>query len=357
MMSRLASNVRYLMVLVFLFGCKSNSEEVNSRKGLPSFLSIDNPVHIQKLWKSSFRKQLISNGKLKAVRRSDLQFKMSETIISINVHNGMYVTEGQVLATLYHEEQDIKLEQSKIELAKAQIELQDFQLRYSRLQMDDSTQRLIANLHSGTADARLTVRQAQNDLEATLLKAPFSGKIANVNYRLYERYEIGNPFCSLIDDSKFELNFFVLETELSEIRVGQGIVLRPLLDSSSHTGKVSQINPQVNENGLVLVKALVNNSGNLVEGMNAQILIESEVPNQLVVPKSAVVQRQNQEVLFKYENGKASWVYVLVLYENTEELAVTAHPDKSGSLMAGDTVIIAGNLNLAHGSNVTIDAN
>jgi hypothetical protein len=86
-----------------------------------------------------------------------------------------------------------------------------------------------------------------------------------------------------------------------------------------------------------------------------KVKIETAVPGQLVVPKSAVVQRQNQEVLFKYTNGIAFWTYVKTGYENSTSYTVTAHPDKGGTLMAGDTVIISGNLNLAHESEVTFE--
>ncbi len=112
----------------------------------------------------------------------------------------------------------------------------------------------------------------------------------------------------------------------------------------------------VDENGLVKVKAVLKNgtSTTLMDGMNVRVFIEREVPNQLVVPRPAVVLRQNQEVLFKYTSGKAYWTYVNILDENSHSYSVIANPDKAASLVPGDTVIVEGNLNLAHETDVVI---
>ena len=77
-------------------------------------------------------------------------------------------------------------------------------------------------------------------------------------------------------------------------------------------------------------------------------------PVSLVVPKPAVVLRDNQEVLFKIVGGKAYWTYVKTLLENSDSYAVIAHPDKGATLEPGDTVIVSGNLNLAHESGVEV---
>ena len=78
-------------------------------------------------------------------------------------------------------------------------------------------------------------------------------------------------------------------------------------------------------------------------------------PNQFVVPKSAVVLRQNQEVLFKYQNGKTYWTYIKSIYENSTTYGIIADPEKSSAtLEVGDTVITSGNLNLAHDVEVDI---
>ena len=66
-----------------------------------------------------------------------------------------------------------------------------------------------------------------------------------------------------------------------------------------------------------MIKAELANPGMLMEGMNVEVVIQKEMPDKLIVPKPAVVMRQNQEVLFKYVKGKAFWTYVKTLHENS----------------------------------------
>ena len=87
--------------------------------------------------------------------------------------------------------------------------------------------------------------------------------------------------------------------------------------------------------------------------MNVKVSIKETIINQLVVPKQAVVLRQNHEVLFRYTKGSAYWTYINVLYENENQYSVEAV--EGATLEPGDTVIISNNLNLAHESEVEIE--
>ena len=73
-----------------------------------------------------------------------------------------------------------------------------------------------------------------------------------------------------------------------------------------------------------------------------------------MVPKRAVVIRDNLEVLFRYNGGKADWVYVNTLRANSESFAIEANADRGAELHEGDLIIVSGNLNLADGSKVVL---
>jgi multidrug efflux pump subunit AcrA (membrane-fusion protein) len=121
---------------------------------------------------------------------------------------------------------------------------------------------------------------------------------------------------------------------------------------------VITINPQVEKDGTILIRAQVKNDGSLLEGINVKVFIKKDIPNQFVVPKSAVVLRDNQEVLFTVKNGKAYWTYILTTLENSSSYSVIPNPDKSSaSLKPGDTIIVSNNLNLAHDSEISIKTN
>jgi hypothetical protein len=113
-------------------------------------------------------------------------------------------------------------------------------------------------------------------------------------------------------------------------------------DSTIITGYITQINPQVDENGMVKVKASFSNTGKLIDGMNVKVLIKKPVPDRLVVPKEALVIRQGKDVIFVRQDSLAIWKYVTIEFENSTSISV-----KEG-LEPGDLVIVSGNINLAH---------
>jgi hypothetical protein len=103
-----------------------------------------------------------------------------------------------------------------------------------------------------------------------------------------------------------------------------------------------------------LVEAEITNNGTFIDGMNVKLLIEKELPARLVVPKSAVVMRDNEEVLFRYRDGKAHWTYVNTLMDNSSQYVVVANTERGADLQAGDIIIITGNLNLANETEVVV---
>lgn len=346
-----------IVLILSLFSCKQSAkqeEDVEKRQ----YVRQQNPVEILVLKQEVFHDELISNGKLKALVKSELKFSIGAEIESVEVKNGDVVKEGQLIARLKQFEYKQALEKSKMQLKKTDLELQNLIIGQG-YKMSDSTDIPsnvwnMARVRSGYESALHDVETAKYNLLATKLRAPFNGKIANIKQKSFEQVNNGEAFCSLINDSEFEVEFSLVENEIGQVAILDAVQIIPFSVKKTFKGKITEINPMVDENGLVLVKALVRNNGELMEGMNVKVLIEKKIPDQLVVPKQAIVLRQNQEVLFKYTNGLAYWIYVQTLHENSSSCSVIAHPDKGGELSASDTIIISGNLNLAHESEVMI---
>jgi hypothetical protein len=196
------------------------------------------------------------------------------------------------------------------------------------------------------------LEEASKQLENIVLKAPFSGKVEGLKQKSYEKADLSKPFCTLINDNRFTIDFPLLETEISQVSSGQNVTVTPIAGAKQTTGTITEINPRIDENGLTWLKAEVNNPGGYLEGMNVKVSIKRAIAGQLVVPKQAVVLRQNREVLFRYTGGIAYWTYINVLDENEHQYSVVAA--EGATLELGDTVIISNNLNLAHESEVEV---
>ena len=311
---------------------------------------------------TDFRRQTISNGKLVAARKSLLRFNPSGTISEVNFTNGQSVRKGDLIACLDPEAASITLAQAENALKKAEIDLNDVLIGFGYGNSDTTSVpaqvMAIARTRSGYADAEQNWRKARYDYEGTRITAPFDGKVASVKGRVYENAP-AEEFCTVIDDSRFEVTFPLLESEIASVRTGLSVKLSPFNDPGrTYTGHITAVNPTVDEKGQIQITASVTNTGDgrLMDGMNVRVLVEEIIPGQQVIPKSAVVMRDNQEVLFVYEPSDSSsrWVYVDILMSNSDSHVVRANQERTAVLNLGDPVIISGNLNLAHESKVIV---
>lgn len=317
-----------------------------------------NKVDTLYLKRTVFSKQLVSNGRLRARTKGVLGFKTAGTVVELPVKNGSYIQKGEVIARINSEEALLSLAQAQVRYQRAMIERQDVLLNQG-YQLGDSTDipesvMRMAAIRSGFAGAESDLRMAQIAWENCTLIAPFSGKVANLSTQLYEQG--GSNFCTLIDDRSFEVDFSILETEMAFISSNMTLELSPLHKSSERfRGRVTEVNPVVDQFGQIKITGEVLGNRELMDGMNVKIYLESGVSGELVVPKTAVVIRDNFPVLFRYVHGKAEWVYIDIVMTNSEHYAVTGNRDKQAELLEGDCIIVGGNVNLAHGTEVIIN--
>lgn len=319
-----------------------------------------NEVEVVTLERRDFARQLLSNGKLHAEKKSSLLFGTSGKLASVPVQNGQYVGEGATLGTIDRPDMRLSLETSRLALQKAEIDLYDFLAGQGYTARDTSSVPAgllaVARMKSGYTSAMNNLARARYDMSGTVLKAPFRGRVADIKLKKHDHYPGSQPFCTIIDDRLMDVDFTVMESEYSFLSVGLPVRIRPFADETKeYSGKITHVNPVVDSRGQVSVRAQVTNDGTLIDGMNVKVIVERLIPGQLVVPRSAVVIRDNLDVLFTYtDDGKAHWTYVTILHSNGDSFVVEANKDRNAELSEGDKIIVSGNLNLADNSDVVL---
>ena len=339
--------------------CNSAKEQESQQLAKESYRIEKNMVDTIHLKGIPFSSETISNGTLKGTSRAELRFKSPGIVESVHVHNGSRVNRGDVVARLDSHALQLDAERAQQSLGKAQLDLYDALIGfgYGRDTSNVPAEILnVAKLRSGYSSALNSYRMAQIALHNATLYAPHDGVVANLSVSPYEY--AADAVCSVIDDSAFNVEFKILEGELPNISIGRDVSVQPFMDANqSYSGKITEINPFVDEKGQIAIKASVKNTGRkLIEGMNVKVYIKSTSGNLPAVPKSAVVMRDGYDVLFVYnpETGKAEWRYVDILQSNSTHHVVRGHKGKNAVLNEGEAVIISGNLNLADGSDVQI---
>ena len=327
-----------ILILAGMMACSGEKKEKGSEESVETVLPDEtNEVTVMKLNTTDFNHELISNGKLSARNFVDLKFESAEPIAKIYVKNGDRVTKGQKLAELSTFRLANKTAQAKDALERAKLELQDVLIGQG-YKLEDSTKvppatMQLVKVKSGYDQALISWQLAEYEQRNAVLTAPFDGVVANLFAKQFNTASTSDVFCSIIDTRTLEAAFTVLESEL------------PLVTAD---GRISEINPLVDKDGMVQVKAAVNDKGKLFEGMNVRVSIHRSLGKQLVVPKSAVVLRSGKQVVFTLTEDKAYWNYVHTGLENADSYTII------DGLKEGDIVITSGNINLAHEAPVKV---
>lgn len=353
-----------LLLLIVASACidRRNEKDIASEARKDSVLTVrrrtGEPIETMVLSERSFHREFAGNGKIVAMRSAELRFSTTEQIAHIWVRNGDRVRKGQQLAQLDLFALERSLAQAKDNLEQSKLDLQDVLIGrgYSlETQNDAPTDEVeLAKVKSGYNKALIAYELAEENLRKATLTAPFDGVVANLKAKANNTSSTGEVFCLVIDDQLVDVEFSVLESELPLVKRGFPVFITPFASTTAEhlIGKVSEINPYVESNGMVKVKAQVKNDGALLQGMNVNVLLRHPIEQSLVIPKTAVVMRSGKPVVFTQINGKAQWNYVEITAENSDSCVVAPRSKEYEGLSVGDTVIVSGNLNLAHDTDL-----
>jgi len=201
-------------------------------------------------------------GKAVASRYADVKFEAALPVLRVLVHNGDHVRQGQLLAELDSYQYANAVEQHQKEIDQAHLQMQDVIISqgFDPEQMDRVPPhvRHTAEVKSGFLLAQSKLAAARHELAKTRVLAPFEGVVANVKARSGQLAQIGEAVCRVIAERPMDVEFRVMESDLGLFPKGATLLVLPVADqSSAYEASVAEINPMVDEQGTVLIRARV----------------------------------------------------------------------------------------------------
>ncbi len=307
------------------------------------------PVAVQTLQRRTFNSELICNGRAAAYRKSILTFRTSGIVENVFVRNGSRVGQDEVIATLVQTDAATTYRSALLGFRRAEIQLTNRLLDYGyrledTLRVPRETLKVLY-ISTGFSEAELNLQQAALNLQRCTLRAPFTGRIADLACTPYEAVQ--GPCCTLIDDSHIDVVFNLTETELAFATLNGKVTVAPFNEPAAKMeGHIISVNPVIDSNGQIAVTARVRNNGKLLDGMNVRIILSQQIDNQLVVPRSAVTVRDGLDVIFKCVGKRSVWTYVDILMSNSTEHVIAPAAGRASWLQEGDTVVVSGQSNM-----------
>jgi len=200
--------------------------------------------------------------------------------------------------------------------------------------------------------ARANVAYIQTQLGYTYIRAPMAGVITARTVDPGEAATPGVPLLTITDNASVFIRASLPEMELGNAAVGQQVAVTiDALPERELIGDIIEIIPAADvESRTFSIKVRLDNSaGRLKQGMFARAsLVTARVENVVVVPRVAVIEQENRQVVYVVEEGQAKRVPVETGLSNETEIAVTK------GLSVGQAVVIRGQTQLRPGQQVRV---
>lgn len=293
---------------------------------------------------------LQATGYVTARRQATVSAQITGTLSEVLIEEGEHVDEGQVLARLEDTAQQASLAQARAQVAQARAQLSQFEVQLAQARRDlvrvqdlvgrklvsaqaveaaqTEVDTLAAQLNSQRRAVDLAeaqMRSVQVQLDYTIVRAPFSGiviaKAAQVG-EIISPLSAGGGFTrtgvgTIVDMDSLEIEVDVNESYIN--RVAAGAPAEAVLDAYQDwtiPARVIAIIPTA-DRGKATVKVRVGleeKDPRVLPDMGARVSFMEEVsspgvpekvPNGVLLPSSAIVQRDGRSVIFRIEDGKA----------------------------------------------------
>ncbi len=360
-----ARSLSFLLLATTLFGAcgkKTNEAATNGPPAdsskAPSTLALD--VVGEPVRKGDLILTVTATGQIRSDAISTRKAEATGTVAEVLVRAGDRVRRAQPLVRLDPRPLDLDVASAEAAVASARV-------KYHTDVDPDSivsgkapsrARRDYALANSGLATAEVALDKAKLARENAVISAPFDGVVEKINVAVGDRVGGGQDIATVVDLTNLRVEAAVLEHDLPLLRVGgDAYVTIAAAPDKPVRGNISAILPMVDtvtRAGRAVVR--IRGDGTLRPGMYADVRLESaRLPNRIVVPTRAVIERDNRPLVFVVKDGRAEWVYVNVGRRSVSETEIL--PDSSTNevpLKPGDIVLTDGHLTLSHQAPVRL---
>lgn len=308
-------------------------------------------------------------------------------VVELTVEAGDEVAKGQTLARLDGAQVAARLAQAEAQTAEAKAALaqaerdaergrqllttQDIsEGDFDRLQLAQQT--AAARLEAALAGVRLA-RQAAND---TVMKAPFTGVVSERHAEIGSWVSPGTPLFRILDPRRLKVRGAVAQRDRARLRVGLEATVRvDALPGAQWAGRIRRLGQEADpRTGTYLVEIEVESSLSapttdalrveLLPGMQAVLRLAISSREALVVPRDAVSEQADGQVVFALEGDvvrrltprlgedAGDWVEVLDGLTHGQVVVVAGQH----VLRDGDTVVVSSAAAGAESDGSTADA-
>ena len=322
-----SANIFLLLVFIITLFTSCNEKKTNKAGQVVTDLLVD----AVKIVPMDFVTQVKVTATILPIEQVELKAPVSGTVLSINVKEGQFVKQGQLIVRLDDRAWIAQEKGLKAQLSSASS---DLKRKRELLTMEGASQQDVDQAQA-TVDA-LAAQIEELDVKINLanVTAPFDGKLGMRDFSLGSYLNQGQVISSLSQSWKLKVDFNVASQYREQVSEGKKISVISNNDTMQAT--IYALNPLAsNTSRMLQIRALIdNNSKNFVPGDFAEVIIPIQVDKQaLVVPTECIVPELNVQTVFIYHNGKTFRITVELGARNEKLVQLL------NGVNAGDTIL------------------
>jgi RND family efflux transporter MFP subunit len=331
--------------------------------------TIIRPVKAIQLAPTKIAHRVVFPATAKAAREVNCSFRVGGPLVHLNAETGQKVKKGQLIASIDPRDFTIAIKTLEARLAASQAKLEEATLlyeRYANLFAQDAAakaaydsaravfQTLTAQVKADTEN----LKDANNALTDTRLKAPFTGYVYRKFVENHETVAMGQPIVSLVDLSAMEVELGLPEKYVNRISEFETYtVLVDAIPGKQFTASLKEVGkkPDSTSSTYPLTLILEKTAGDVVRpGMAANVRIgisARDETERFVVPVQALFNHGGKRSLvwvFDSENSVVRQQAVFVRNLAAEGVEIT------GELTPGQWIVTAGVHHLQDGQKVRL---
>ena len=286
-------------------------------------------------------------GTVKAVHEIPLAVQTTGRVVTVECRDGERVRKGQVLLTL----DSTQAVQAYHSAASVLRQAEDAYKRVSQVHASGAvTDQQMVEAESKLSQARSMAELARHQVEECTLRAPSEGIVSGFNAEVGESLLPGARIMTLLDMSGYDVSFAVPETEISSVNAGQTGIMTCAATGEQYTIRIREKN--LNANPLAhtySVRAdITGETGNLLPGMVATVMLTSSAGNHIVVPAACIRLLPSGASVWVVRDGRAVRLPVEAGGYQADGVRI------SQGLTEGDSIIVQGFQKLYKGCEIAV---
>jgi RND family efflux transporter MFP subunit len=291
----------------------------------------------------------VVTGSIQPERKADLRAEVSAVVLQVLKENGDVVHRGDVLVRLDQTAIHDNLSSAEDNARNAALSLDQAQRNLQRLKtlresgmtslqaLDDAQVRLNgAQSELSASNARAVL--ARQQLERTLVRAPFDGVVSERKVSAGDTASVGKELLKVIDPSSMRFAGSVSAEKIGEVSVGQAVNFRINgYAGQTFRGKVTRVAPSANDvtRQVEVLVSFEDAKQPRVSGLYAEGTIEASKARALSLPESVLARSGDKTSVWRVKGNTLSQVDLSLGARDPR----TGHFEVRSGLAEGDVLL------------------